>query len=250
MIPKKIHYCWLSDDPLPALANKCIDSWKLQLPNYELILWDKGRFDINSVMWVKEAYDSKKYAFAADYIRLHALLTEGGIYLDLDVEVIRSFDDFLNQNSFIGFETSGNLEAAVIGSAPNCKWMINCLSYYKNRSFADSFQNNALVPLPIVLEKSLSFSGFRIPESTISQPVVLPLIKFYPSDFFSPKNNVSGEINISVRTVCVHHFDGAWVSKDLNYKMKKIIHYSLWLLFGRKLKKRIVNLIREVFGRN
>ena len=68
MIPKIIHYCWLSDDAMPDLVLRCINSWKEKLPDYELILWDKKRFDLESLTWTKQAYDAKKYAFAADYI--------------------------------------------------------------------------------------------------------------------------------------------------------------------------------------
>ena len=65
MIPKIIHYCWLSDDAMPDLVLRCINSWKEKLPDYELILWDKKRFDLESLTWTKQAYDAKKYAFAA-----------------------------------------------------------------------------------------------------------------------------------------------------------------------------------------
>ena len=63
MIPKIIHLCWLSGDPFPEDIQKCIDSWKAILPEYKIILWDKNRFDINSVPYVKEAFEAKKYAF-------------------------------------------------------------------------------------------------------------------------------------------------------------------------------------------
>ena len=82
MIPKRIHLCWLSGDPYPQKIQKCIDSWKVHLPDYEIMLWDLKRFDIAQVPWVEQAFRVKKYAFAADYIRLYALYNYGGIYLD------------------------------------------------------------------------------------------------------------------------------------------------------------------------
>ena len=92
MIPKRIHLCWLSGDPYPAKIGKCLASWKKHLPDYEVVLWDTKRFDLESSPWVKQAFEAKKYAFAADYIRFYALYNYGGIYLDSDVEVLRSFD--------------------------------------------------------------------------------------------------------------------------------------------------------------
>ena len=47
MIPKIIHYCWLSGDPFPESIQRCIDSWKRVLPDYEIVLWDTKRFNIS-----------------------------------------------------------------------------------------------------------------------------------------------------------------------------------------------------------
>jgi hypothetical protein len=104
MIPKKIHYCWLSGEALPDAVRKAMDTWAEIMPDYELVLWDGGRFDVNSVACVKDACESRRWAFAADYIRLHALYTEGGIYLDTDVIVRKRFDDFLGYDFFSGID--------------------------------------------------------------------------------------------------------------------------------------------------
>ena len=136
MIPKIIHYCWLSGDPYPEKIKYCIDSWKKFLPDYEFMLWDLNRFDINSSIQVKEAFEVKKYAFAADYIRLYALYTYGGIYLDTDVEVLRSFDSLLDLKYFIGKEnTPHGIEAAILGAEKGTIWIKTCLAHYQNRHF-------------------------------------------------------------------------------------------------------------------
>ena len=44
MIPKIIHYCWLSSDPIPADLLSCMESWKKFLPDYEFMLWNFERF--------------------------------------------------------------------------------------------------------------------------------------------------------------------------------------------------------------
>ena len=94
MIPKKIHYCWLGGEPLPGNLLQCLSSWRNVLNDYEIIKWDAQSFDVDSVSFVKEACSVKKWAFASDYIRLHALYEEGGIYLDTDVYVRKRFDSF------------------------------------------------------------------------------------------------------------------------------------------------------------
>ena len=89
MIPKIIHFCWLSNDEYPELIKKCMATWKTKLPDYEFVLWDAKKFDLESTLWTKQAFETKKYAFASDYIRLYAVYTYGGIYLDTDAEVVK-----------------------------------------------------------------------------------------------------------------------------------------------------------------
>jgi mannosyltransferase OCH1-like enzyme len=106
MIPKVVHYCWFGRGPMTSLAEKCLASWKKYLPEYELMLWDEDNFDINIVPYVKEAYESGKFAFVTDYVRLYVLFNFGGIYLDTDVEVLKSLDNMLYLPAFSGYESN------------------------------------------------------------------------------------------------------------------------------------------------
>ena len=102
MIPRIIHYCWFGRGPMPELALRCIESWHHFMPDYEYKLWNEDNFDITNVPYVKEAYEAGKYAFVTDYVRLFALFTEGGIYMDTDVEVLKPYDDLLSLPGFTG----------------------------------------------------------------------------------------------------------------------------------------------------
>jgi len=104
MIPKKIHYVWLGKGEKDARFKTCLESWKKYLPDYEIKEWNEDNFDINYNDFTKQSYDAKKYAFTSDVIRLYALYTEGGIYMDTDVEVYQPLDEFLNEEGFTGFE--------------------------------------------------------------------------------------------------------------------------------------------------
>jgi mannosyltransferase OCH1-like enzyme len=162
MIPKKIHYCWLSNEVMPENIQICIRSWKEIMPDYELVLWDTNRFNIDSNQFVKEACLKKKWAFAADYIRIYALYTEGGIYLDSDVLVKKRFDEFLTSGFFTAMEyhqsivdkentlnllnddgTSKSelnkrgigIQAAVLGGVKGHSFLEDCLNFYKTKHF-------------------------------------------------------------------------------------------------------------------
>ena len=91
MIPKTIHYCWFGGKPLPPLAIKCLESWNKYLPDYEIIEWNESNFPVNSIPYTKEAADKGKWAFVSDYARFYILYHNGGIYLDTDVEILKSF---------------------------------------------------------------------------------------------------------------------------------------------------------------
>ncbi len=229
MIPKIIHFCWLSGDSYSPLNIKCLESWRKILPDYEMMLWDTHRIDINSNVWLKQSYENKKYAFAADYIRFYALYNFGGIYLDMDVEVLKPFDRLLNSKEIIGTEVSGDIEAAVIGVEKGCDWIRKCLMYYENRSFIKSDGTFDMQPVPLLIK------------SIIKKEKNIEVKPYY---YFSPKNYNIGKINLSDKTYCIHHFDGKWIPKGLRYTLNKDIHIILYYILGRVGHNKVVSLIR------
>lgn len=216
MIPKIIHYCWLSDNPIPKSLQKCMKSWKKFLPDYEFIHWNFNHFDINSSVWVKQAFENKKYAFAADYIRLYALYHYGGIYLDMDVEVLKPFDDFLCLNSMICFENSTDmrLEVATIGVEKHSIWIKQCMDYYTNRSFVNETGFDTKV-LPLIIRDILLTNQYSlIAINNLEEAKDLKLqtkqIPIFPCTFFSPKSYSNGHEYITRNTYSIHHFSGSW----------------------------------------
>ena len=82
-----------------------MESWRKVMPDYTIKHWSLENFDLASApLYVQEAVKAKKWAFAADYIRMYALYKEGGIYLDSDVKVLKSFDPFLHHRFFSSME--------------------------------------------------------------------------------------------------------------------------------------------------
>ncbi len=199
MIPKIIHYCWLSGDPIPEKLQNCMNSWKEKLPDYEFMLWDLKRFDISKSLWVKQAFKAKKFAFAADYIRLYAVYHYGGIYLDMDIEVIKSFNDLLQDDYILGYEKSESIEAGVIGANPKAQWIKICLDYYQNKTFIEPNGEMNTLPLPKIMYNILSKNN-------------LLNKKLYPRtpEYFTAKSYETGKIFQNSNTYCIHHFAGSW----------------------------------------
>ena len=163
MIPKIIHYCWLSNDPIPADLLKYIDTWKEKLPDYKIMKWDFSVFEKSSSAWVSQAFDNKKYAFAADFIRLYAVYHYGGIYLDSDVEVLKSFDPYLQLPTMIGWQyNKDGLEVAAFGAEKEQAWIGDCLDYYKDRTFVKSDGSFDQKTLPLIVEDVLKSHHYQL----------------------------------------------------------------------------------------
>ena len=130
MIPKKIHYIWLGRNEKNDRIKLCIESWKKYLPDYEIIEWNEDNFPMEYNDFFKQAYDSKKWAFASDVARLYVLYKYGGIYMDTDVELYKPLDEFLDNEGFIGFEDKHYLSTATIGSVANNPIIKTILDFY------------------------------------------------------------------------------------------------------------------------
>ncbi|MCQ2120341.1 MAG: glycosyl transferase [Fibrobacter sp.] len=224
-IPKIIHFCWLSGDPYPELVQRCMRSWKEKLPDYEVKLWNKDRFDIHSVPWVEQACEVKKWAFAADYIRLYALYNYGGIYLDSDVEVLKSFDDLLELPYFFGrehtpdkIENENSIEAATMGCEPGNEFIVKCLDFYKDKEFVNKDGSLNTTTLPTILARvSANFKNLDI----------------LPMDYFSPKNTRTLALEVTRNTYSIHHFNGSWHS--LAQQKHVALRTKLCKMFGESL---------------
>ena len=249
MIPKIIHYCWLSSDPIPLQFEEYIKSWKVHLPDYEFMLWNFDTFDIDESIWVKEAFENKRYAFAADYIRLFAVYNYGGIYLDMDVELLKSFNPFLELNSIICYEKQGpHFEMAAFGALKGSLWIKTCLTYYEKRHFINKGEPDTKI-LPIVIKEVLASDFTIVPVSSLAEASLQKNdpyeIKVLPSEYFSPKYYWTGKVEITNNTVCIHHFFGSWlpqylkieamIYKGLGIKNFKIIERMTWKLRALKL---------------
>lgn len=246
MIPKIIHLCWMSGDPFPSDIQKCIDSWKRILPDYEIWLWDTKRFDLSTSVWVTEAYDKKKYAFCADYIRMYALFNYGGVYLDSDVEVLRSFNDLLTLPYFIGYESKQYFEAAVIGAEKGNPFIGDVLAYYKDRHFVKENGSLDIQIMPEVMMNVTNSKWKRVLINEISDFINDPtIINVFPYDWFSPIDSTGKRyvLRVSKNTYCIHHFASAWV--DWRVKLLvKILGYNSPLRYRiQRLGKSFLNFI-------
>lgn len=215
-IPKKIHYCWFGGNTLPELAQKCIASWKRYCPDYEIIEWNEHNFDINCNNYVREAYEAKKWAFVSDVARLYALVHEGGIYMDTDVEVIKPLDSLLEYEALSGFESQTRIPTGLMACREGQKLFQEFLNEYKDIHFiqpdgrVDTTTNVTRIT-NICLKYGLQLNNTQ---QTVAGFTLLPL------DYLCPKDFETGVIHLTKNTFCIHHFDGSWLSEEEKYSFR------------------------------
>lgn len=237
MIPKRIHYCWFGRGPMPELAIKCIESWHKYMPDYEYKLWNEDNFDINSVPYVKEAYESKKYAFVTDYVRLYALYTEGGIYMDTDVEVLKPYDDLLDLSGFTGYEGSKYLPpvTGTMASEAGSSWVKEQLDAYEGIHFLLEGGTMDTTTNTTRISEIMKRGGFV----QDGKKQVYKDMHIFPVDYFCPRQT-TGEFFLTENTYCDHHFMGSWDESKKRSLLLSII--------GQKNMIRLIKLKRRLIG--
>ena len=219
-IPKIIHYCWFGRNPKPDLVLKCIASWHKHLPDYKFIEWNEDSFDLNINNYAKQAYECKKWAFVTDYVRLYALKTHGGIYLDSDVEVFKNLDKFLVHSAFSGFENfKGTLSpiTAVMGSEKEGSWVSNLLSGYNNKNFIIGNKMDLTTNTKTITSQLINEYQIKVDDS---YQVVGDDIHIYTSNYFC---------NDSSNSYALHHFNGSWIPTGQKF-LSKIKRFLLSII--------------------
>lgn len=237
MIPKTIHYCWFGRGEMPELAQKCISSWHKHMPDYEYKLWNEDNFDVNSVPYTKEAYEARKYAFVTDYVRLWALYTEGGVYMDTDVEILKPLDDLLHLSAFTGYEGSKTRPpvTGLMASESGGEWVREQLDSYKDVHFVKEDGSYDTTTNTIRISTIMRNNGF-VQDGKYG---VYKDLHVFPTEYFCPRQT-TGEYLLTENTYCDHHFMGTWNDDGRDGLFKKII--------GQKALIRLIKLKRKLFG--
>lgn len=223
MIPKIIHYCWFGGKSIPDDLKKYMISWKRQLNGYQFVEWNEHNFDIDSHPFVKEAYEKQMYAFVSDYVRIFVLYNYGGIYLDTDVEVCKTFDTILGYKGFVSMEPTTNLISTC------------CIGFEKNHPLAKkillSYNSLKLEGIPntvlffnLIKNEYAGFTGKDV-EYDFSD------IHIFPSEFVSlvRRNNTNNYI--------IHYLSATWLSPWNRFKHKIILFLLRNRVFAVLYKK-------------
>ena len=262
MIPKIIHYIWLGGKPLPELAEQCIASWKKHMPDWQIMRWDETTLQKSNCwlqqmpLYVQQAYAARKFAFVSDYIRLWALEQYGGVYMDTDVEVLKSFEPLMQDVAFIGLEESrAHLPGTcVMACEPHCKWVKEMLALYDGIEFVkpdgslDLTTNVQRMGVVMMRElrsermnelknKGLSELGMYWKQVQFIEEWGL---RIYTHDYFSPITSTR-VMRKTKNTYSIHHFMGSWT------ETKRKGGWREWTI-TRELINALVQIKRQIMG--
>lgn len=258
MIPKIIHYCWIGGAPLPELAEKCIASWKKYMPSWQIMRWDESNFDIAAApLYVQQAYEARKFAFVSDYVRLWALERYGGLYMDVDFEVFRPFDDLMDKYpAFAGYEGSKRhpVMQGVIASEPHGAWVRDMLATYEDRTFIKADGSLDLTPNTSYFTDRLeaqgfvadgkekdfyvkSISNFKFQISNLEEPMFF--LHVFPVHYFCPVLTTGEDVRTE-ETYCEHKGESSWAKQTWKGRLLKCI--------SPRMRTELIKLKRKIFG--
>ncbi|MBO4402167.1 MAG: glycosyl transferase [Bacteroidales bacterium] len=207
MIPRKIHYCWFGRGEMPQLAKDCIASWHKYMPDWEYKLWNEENFNVEAIPYTAEAYAAGKYAFVTDYVRLYALKTEGGVYMDTDVEILKPLDDLLHLTAFTGYEGSKHRPpvTGLMASEAGGEWVTEQLEDYRNAHFIQSDGSYDMTTNTCRISRIMQANGF-VCDGNMKQYKDLTV---FPTEYFCP-HQTTGEYLRTENTYCNHLFMASW----------------------------------------
>lgn len=229
MIPKIIHYCWFGKNPKSKKVLDNLVDWKNKLPDYEFVEWNDSHLTLTNNLYVAEAYQVKKYAFVSDYFRLYALYHHGGIYLDTDITLTQTFDDFLNLDFFSCYENWRDIihpiSTATLGAVKHNRFIKEILDSYQHDKFLingePDLTTNVERVTTILKHKRLVDEPFnKFDTLYISDNEII-----FPSHYFCEK--IDGYNNY-----CVHQFYASWKDEVT----EKVIPIEVKKTFKRKCR--------------
>lgn len=257
MIPKIIHYCWFGHNPKPKLALKCMKSWKKYCPDYEIIEWNEDNFDISSCpLYVRQAYEAKKWAFVTDYVRLKVVYDEGGIYLDTDVELIKSLDALLEYDAYFGFEDGTHVNTGLgFGAVKGAPILHEMMLDYKDIPFIMEDGKLDLTPCP--QRNTEIFVRHGLVQDDVRQELDEGIL-ILPSEVLCPLSYSTGKLKKAKNTISIHRFSATWKTKEDKAREKKradALKKDYLIHTPNRIGKRLLGdtryeELKRIFGKN
>lgn len=207
MIPKVIHFCWFGGKPYPDIVKKCLKSWERQCPDYQIIGWTEENYDVTGNPYILEAYQRKKWAFVSDYARLDIIYKYGGIYLDTDVELIKSLDPLLTHSCFVASDGGGINTGLGFGAEKGNSCVKQMMDIYNSARFIDADGNLNLSPSTYYNTLQFENAGLELNSTQVQH---IKGAEILPPEYFSPYNSQTFSMDLTENTYGIHWGSRLW----------------------------------------
>ncbi len=234
---KYIHYFIDEDSNIPKFSQECLDSWKTNLPDFEVKTWSIKDLDTIDEEIAKKVRDTNIYGLQKIFLEIYAIYKYGGLYIDKNLKLVKSINDLLEESStFLGVDERHNINASIWYSSKPNSYLATKIYKKFIKDFEKGKHNGFYLDLPIILKEVLP--DFN--QQNKSTQYLKNDITIYGNDYFYPFS-----------------FDGHTKNTTSNSRVFNYIHYDYITpkghlknltisLLGNKLATKIFALFRLV----
>ena len=210
-IPKKIHYVWVGTAPIPENDQKYIEEWHKLNPDFEIRRWTENDIDLKKYPLVAKAIREHRWALASDIIRMYAIYTEGGFYMDTDMELLAPLHDLLQYDGVACWESKFWFTTSFFGAKRHSSWIKKILRRYEGLSPKKITDSTFMctVHSPSVFAEDIY--GLKLNGKTQTYDDGKFIV--YASEFFNPKHYFTNIMRKTNNTRAIHHYASTWHSK-------------------------------------
>ena len=243
-IPKIIHYVWCGTKEMPEKDRKYLEGWKKLNPDYKIKCWSDKDIDLDKYPLAKQAVKEKRWSLVSDVLRAYAVYTEGGFYLDTDVELLKSLDELTKYDAVIGWESNYWFSTAVFGAKKHSPWIKKVLERYEHAQPKKKLNtNDFLKAVHAVAVYARDIWPIEQDGETRTYGEKNELAVF-SREYFSPKHYMTGKDERTKNTIAYHHYASTWHTRTEAIKNK--ITLTSYNILGPKLFSKL----ERQFARN
>lgn len=197
MIPRMLHRT------VPERTTTEVERWWAQFetmhPDWECYTFreplNSRDFPLTSDLWARCANGAQK----SGLIRLELLITCGGVYVDSDVEPVRSFEPLLHLPAFAAWEDERVIPDAVLGSVPKHPAFLDALTKARAviKAGGDAWHSGPGVTTEVLADRP--------------DVLVLPPGAFYPYHYLQQR---TPNVNDGPWVFARHHWHGSWLTAE------------------------------------
>ena len=171
MIPRKLHFVWLGSE-LPALYQTLVHRCRELNPGWRLKVWNEEQVRhlvrrMGTKLERRLNQSDLTLSTKSDLARYHIIAQEGGVYLDTDFLVLRSFEPLRKYSLFGVYQQPGLVCSGVFGALPHHQVFSRVFEHLQH---ADYKQSSERLAGPLMFSPICRSAAARESTAALLQP--------------------------------------------------------------------------------